>query len=238
MIRLSSVRPITTTPDHIQDATITPTAPAGNTLLAAVEQPPSIHRLVVLVPDADVDETRLATKLWSMALGLGLNLLLLGLARDTFREARALRRLATIASITRDKRIHLETRVAIGTHWESAIQSVWQEGDLLVCHAEQRKSAFGIDREPLAPVLASTLKVPVYALAGFYPELPPELPEGMRQILTTLPLVLIIAVFLVVLIGIQQFTSGLLQTGLFCLAIIIAYGLIAAWETFVTYQNN
>ncbi len=238
MIRLSAARPIVTTPHNLKDEVVVSVIPVENASLATVDQPPAIRRLVVLVPDVDVDETRFATKLWSMALGLGLNLVFLGLARDTFREARVVRRLATLAAITCDKRIQVETRVATGTRWEPAIRSIWQAGDLLVCHAEQSKSVFGIGREPLASALASKLKVPVYALAGFYPELPPELPEGVRQIFAALPLVAIITVFFFVLVGIQRLTTGLVQTGLLCLSVIVTYSLIAAWETFVTSQNN
>ena len=238
MIRLSPAQPITALPDYAENTAVASTIQAQSALPASAEQAPPIQRLVVLVPDADVDEARFAAKLWSMASGPGLNIVLLSLVRNTFREASVQRRLTTIAAITRDKRTHVEIRLGVGAHWESLIQSIWQTGDLLVCHAEQSKSVFGIGREPLAPVLASTLKVPVYALAGFYPELPPELPEGVRQIFATVPLVAIVTAFFFVLAGIQRLTTGLVQTGLFCLSVIVAYGLIAAWETFVAYQNN
>lgn len=238
MIRVSSAQPLTVSPDYAENTAVASTIQAKNALPASAEQAPPVQRLVVLVPDAEVDEARFAAKLWTMASGPGLNIILLSLVRDTFREASVQRRLTTVAAITRDKRTHVETRLGIGARWEPLIQSVWQAGDLLVCHAEQSKSVFGIGREPLAPALASTLKVPVYALAGFYPELPPELPEGVRQIFATVPLVAVMTAFFFVLAGIQRLTTGLVQTGLFCLSVIAAYGLIAAWETFVAHQNN
>lgn len=232
MIRSSSTWPITATQDYTEARPITPTIPAE-----AASQPPPLKRLVVLVPDAEVDEARLATKLWSMASGPGLNLLLLGLSRDSSREARLQRRLATIASIARDRRTQVDSRVSVSTRWESLIQSVWQAGDLLVCHAEQSSSVFGIGREPLAPVLASRLKVPVFAVAGFYPDLPPDLPEWASRIIAIVPLILFFAGFIVALIGIQRFTTGPAQTVLLCLAVIIEYVLIAAWETFLTRRG-
>jgi hypothetical protein len=238
MIRVSSAQPITVSPDYAKNIASAPAIRAESAPPASAEQAPPVQRLVVLVPDAEVDEARLAAKLWTMASGPGLNIILLSLVRNTFREASVQRRLTTIAAITRDKRTHVEVRLGAGAHWESLIQSIWQTGDLLVCHAEQSKSVIGIGREPLAPVLASALKVPVYALAGFYPELPPELPESVGQVFAAAPLVAIVTAFFFVLAGIQRLTAGLVQTVLFCLSVIIVYGLIATWETLVAYHNN
>lgn len=211
--------------------------PTGTAPRPPAESPLTVQRLVVLVPDSEVEEGRLATKLWSMASGLGLSILLLGLVRDSFREPRVQRRLAAIASIARDKHTQVDSRVGIGGRWEPLIQSVWRAGDLLVCHAEQSRSVFGIGREPLAPAIASTLKIPVYAVAGFYPELPPDLPEWAGRLLAILPLAVLLAGFLVVLVGIQRFTTGPAQTVLLCLAVVTEYVLIAAWETFATHQS-
>jgi hypothetical protein len=237
MSQLSSTRSVTTTAGYLNDS-VTPAV--GSDLQQAVERPasrPPLLRLVVLVPDADLSEGRLANKLWSMASPPGLDILLLGLVRNTFREACAQRRLAAIASIARDKRTRVETRVAIGAGWEPLIRSVWQTGDLLVCHTEQNKTVYGIGREPLAPALASRLKIPVYAVSGFCPHLPPDWPEWLSQVFAILPLIVLLAGFLVALVGIQRFTTGPAQPVLLCLAVVIEYVLIAAWETFVTHRS-
>lgn len=237
MLPLSSTRPITAPRDYIEGIPVVPTIPTARAPRSAVDQMVAVRRLVVLVPDAEVDESRLATRLWSMASGPGLSILLLGMVRDTFREAGAQRRLATLAAIARDKRTQVDARVGIGTRWEPLVQSVWQPGDLLVCHAEQSKSILGIRREPLAPALAANLNIPVYAVAGFYPELPPDLPEWISRSLGVVPVVLLLAGFLAALAAIQRLTTGPVQTVLLCLAVVIEYVLIAAWETFATRQS-
>ncbi len=213
--------------------TLTPTLPA-----AAEPFSSPIQRLVVLTPDAEVNESRLAAKLWSMASTSGQTILLLGLARDMDREARVRRRLASLSAIVRDKRTRVETRIGLGARWAPLVQSVWQAGDLLVCHAEQSQPTWGgLGREPLALALATKLKIPVYAVAGFYPHLPPELPEWVSRSLALLPLVAILIIFLLIQFGIQRFTTGWAQTALLFLSVVVEYVLMAAWETFVARQS-
>src|SRR5215469_11747023 len=59
------------------------------------------RRMVVLVPDVDLDEAVLARRVWSLAAGGRLAVLYVGLAASTTEEPQARRRLATLAALTR-----------------------------------------------------------------------------------------------------------------------------------------
>jgi hypothetical protein len=43
--------------------------------------------------------------------------------------------------------------------------------------------------------------------------------------------------FMAALVAIQRFTTGWAQIALLCLAVVIEYGLIAAWETFAARHS-
>ena len=56
--------------------------PLAQPLVAASRLAPTIRRLVVLIPDADADETELSQHIWSMVGRRELSVLFLGLSRD------------------------------------------------------------------------------------------------------------------------------------------------------------
>lgn len=203
------------------------------TVQQLTEQTPPVQRLIVLIPDANVDEEQLGGKLWSIASETGVNILLLSRVNDIYHEARTRLRLDAIAAITRDKDIQVETCLSTTGSWEPLIRSVWQADDLVVCQSEEYESFLGLKRQPLASALASSLKVPVYALTGFYPNLAPDKPNLSKQIFTSLPLVTILLGFFVLLASIQQIGVIWLQALFLCFSVIVVYGLILAWENFV-----
>ncbi len=124
----------------------------------------TVRRLVVLVPAADVDEVELARRIWELAAPSGLAVLFLGLCAQIAEEPAMQRRLVTLASLTRDARIPLETRIEFGRDWLRRIKPIHRPGDVIICHAEQTT---GLRHRPLSRALES-LGGPVWTLAGFY----------------------------------------------------------------------
>ncbi len=128
---------------------------------------PPTRRLVVLVPELDLDETALARRIWSLAAPSKLAVLYLSLSRMTSEEMHARRRLATLAALTRDDGIQVSTALATEADWLGALRPRQQNGDLMVCHAEQTASSW-CGARPLGKVLCQTLQAPVQLLEGFY----------------------------------------------------------------------
>lgn len=184
---------------------------------------PPFHRLVVLVPDMDLDETRLAHYIWSLASPCYLDVLFLSLYRDAEAELRARRRLAILAAITRDDRIRVESRVYPASKWEKAIRAVWQPGDIVLCHAEQTDAVRELRRTPSA----TTPKFPLVVLYGFsQPEDGPWRKPTARWASWLVPLVIIVS-FALFQIRLERVVSeNGMRTLLLCASVTLEFGLI------------
>ena len=215
-----------------------PTPSAVGALLIPADQPlPPARRLVVLVPNVDVDEAELATRIWSLASPRWLEVLFLSIFRSPETESLARRRLTLLAAITSDDRTHVETRLEPGGNWIQIVRRHWQPGDLIVCHAEQMLSGWSGGRRSLAKAIVSALNNPVYVLSGFYPELPTERPKWLARLLAWLPAFALLVIFFMLQVRITQGTTGWVQTALLCLSVIVEFGLIGAWEHFLIVRN-
>jgi hypothetical protein len=190
------------------------------------------RRLVVLVPDMDVDEASLATRIWSMAAPRHMQVLFLGTLRHEQERYRARRRLALIAAITRDRATHVESQLVLSADSLAAALAVCQPGDIFVCHSEQMVSSWKSKPIPLAQKLLSVVNAPIYVLSGFYPNLGNEGPNWMRA-LTWLPPMLLVIVGFAVQVRLAQATSGWLQTAVLGLSVIAEFVLVAAWERYL-----
>ncbi len=210
---------------------------AGALLILADQPLPPARRLIVLVPDTDVDESELATRIWSLASPRGLAVLYLGMIRDVRAESLTRRRLITLAAITRDDWAHVETRLEFEGQWVQVVRRIWEPGDLIVCHAEQALSGGNLKRRSLAQSLVAALNTPVYVLSGFYPELPTEQPKWLARLLAWLPPSGILVIFFALQVRMTQATWGWIQTALLCLSVIVEFGLIGAWEHFLIVRN-
>ncbi|MBI3760633.1 MAG: hypothetical protein HY260_02050 [Chloroflexi bacterium] len=202
--------------------TLPKSSPVAGLLIPQGEPLPPARRLVVLVAEADVNESELARRIWSLAAPRGIDVLYLGLAPDSREESPARRRLATLAAITRDNRIQVETRLDL--------EQDWQPGDLIVCHAEQAVRVRGLRRKPLAETILSARRAPVYVLSGFYPKLPLDQPgRWTRLIRDALPFGILV-VFCGIQVKISDVTSGWVSIVLLCLSVLVELGLILAWN--------
>src|SRR5258708_23193606 len=125
------------------------------------------RRLVVLVPDLDLDDAALARRIWNLAAPNKLAVLYLGLSTSASEEPHARRQLATIAALTRDDWVKTRTRLAMETDWVAALRPLLRKDDLIVCHSEQTARGWRGSR-PLGAALCQTLQAPVQLLEGFY----------------------------------------------------------------------
>jgi len=193
---------------------------------------PPARRLMVLIPDQDTDETELARRIWALASPRGLAVVYLGLNRDFATESRARRRLATLAAVTRDDRVNVQTRLEVGVDWMRAVRALWRSGDLVVCHAEQMVRAGGLWRKPLGQALVSDLKAPVYLFSGFYSELPmPSASLTARALSWLIPLAILVGFFLIQ-VQIDQAVTGWLRTTLLSLSVVAEFGMVLIWNRF------
>jgi hypothetical protein len=220
-------------PASLNSASLAAPESAANLLAPTSRFAPTVRRLVVLIPDADTDESGLAQQIWSIASRRELSVLLLGLSKNAGSGPRARSRLATLAALARDKTVYVETKLEIGADWLQALRGVHRHSDLIVCHAEQHIAQWGHRRKPLGHWIAKELNEPVCVLADFYPGLPPDhLSPASRFIAGAVPFLILFA-FTAIQILIHQTTRGTASILLMSASVLIEYGLIGAWHFLV-----
>lgn len=122
------------------------------------------RRLVILVPDNELDEQGLSTQVWQMASRGALEVLFLSLPPEPETEAYLRCRLSGIAAMTRDDQVPVSLSVSPEKSWLEAVERVWQPGDLLVCFRNQTVNSRFIGRTSLGARLCEALGTPVYCM--------------------------------------------------------------------------
>jgi len=183
------------------------------------------HRLIILIP-TDSDCTALTRRIWRLANETSSDVQLLGLGKDTAQELSLRRDLATMSALIQDAKVLVKTRVEIGTNWLDAVKRNYQEGDMIVCIAEQ---SIGIRRRPLSQILESNFKVPIYILSNSGPT--QSQPNMLTQIIAWSGFVGIIAGFFLLQMKIVQMPDDWFQTLLSVLLLIPEFGLILLWNS-------
>ena len=134
-----------------------------------MSRPGPARRLIVLVPDADVDYAAATRRVWKLAVEMESRILFIGLCKDAADEPGLRRHLITMTAMVQDGKASAEACVEIGTSWIMTVKRNYQPGDLVVCFPEQ---GAGLLQKPLSQVLQSSLKMPVYFISGIFPEKP------------------------------------------------------------------
>jgi len=182
----------------------------------------SARRLVVLIPNLDIDEAEIAREVWKLAFPPELAVLFLGLCPNVNEEPRVRRRLATIAALTRDTKVPVEIQLEFGRNWIRKLMSVLEAGDIVVCHAEQRT---GIWRQPLELALAR-LNVPVLTLKGFIPSMYKSSSTFLRESVFWLVTIAVLFVFFLFQIRIVRISEEWVKDTLLSLSVLIEFGLV------------
>jgi hypothetical protein len=187
----------------------------------------SVRRLIVLVPNWDVDEVELARQVWELAVPLRLAVLFLGLCQDLTEELSMHRRLATLASLTRDPRLSVETRLEIGRNLPRKLKAIYTPGDVVVCHAEQRA---GLWRIPLHEALAK-LEAPIWTLEGNDPSMKPSAFTGIKEVIFWLISIAIMVVFFWIQVSIVRMSKDWAHSALLYFSVLSEIALLWIWHS-------
>lgn len=186
----------------------------------------SMDRLVVLIPNLDIDEADIAREIWNLAFPPGLTVLFLGLCPNVNEEPRVRRRLATLAALTRDQRVSVEIQLEFGRNWIKKLKTVLKAGDMVVCHAEQQA---GIWRQPLELAL-SHLNIPILTLKGFVPSMYESSSTFLRELVFWSVSIAVLFVFFLSQIRILRISEEWAKDTLLSLSILIEFGLLGIWN--------
>ena len=138
----------------------------------AVEQlsPNSVHsstrRLVVIVPDGELNEIHFAHQVWELAQVHRSNVLFFTVARNDDELMSAQHRMTHLAAATHDFRTPVSTQVDYQTSWTRSLKRILRPEDLVVCQADQSITSLGFLHKPLLELLVQQFSVPVYTLSS------------------------------------------------------------------------
>ena len=183
------------------------------------------HRLIVLIPP-DSDCSGITRRLCKLAVETNSDIDLLGVCKDPSQEPALRRELVTVAALIRDTEVYVDIKLDIESSWVEAVKNIYQDGDMIVCIAEQ---TVGLRRRPLSQVLESTLKAPIYILSDAKPAA--GLSTLLSQVIAWSGFLGIIAGFFLLQVKITQLPKDWSQTLLFILLLIPELGLIWVWNS-------
>jgi hypothetical protein len=189
-----------------------------------------IQRLVVLVPEGEIDENAFARRIWQLAVSLSLNIMYLAKALDDHQAVYQRRRLAGLAFITSDEGIQVQACVSTELSWTKALEKTQLPGDLLVCLASHQIPNHIIGRISLGKLLSKSVSVPVYTLAGLKIGLALYQRQRIKEILAWTTSLILLAIFFGLQAEIVHFTVGTTSTILLCLSVLV--------EVFSIYKIN
>jgi hypothetical protein len=182
--------------------------------------------LVVLVPGLELDEVELARRVWEFASTPHLAVLFLALCEDEQGEMRIRRRLATLTALTRDDRIVIETHLDYGRNWMRKVKDVLQEGDIVICYANQT-----VDRgQKLLHELLAEMGVAVWPIKGLDVTSLQARRKPLKELLFWPGSVAIIAACLWLQIQILTISEIWAQNTLLYLSIPFELGLLWFWN--------
>lgn len=184
-----------------------------------------IHRLVVLVPNADLDYAAATRRVWELAGEWGAHILFIGLCNDTLEESSLRRHLVTMTAMVQDGRASAEAKIETASNWVAVAKRNYQMGDLIVCFAEQHT---GLQQKPLTQILQSNLNIPVYVLTGLFSQKPKL--TWFSNVIAWSGFIGIILGFSALQVRIIQLPSDWFQNVALILSIIPEYWLILAWN--------
>ena len=198
----------------------------------------TIDRLIVLVPNRGLDSLTLARAVWNLTQPCHIPVMYVALSgRSAEDDIAARMRLTTLAAMTRDDDVQVDTHIEAAESWTHAVHEIWKAGDAVVCMAEHKVPLRLGGEYPLWQVLECLLDVPVYVLPGIYnPQGAAVDPrrDDLSHTLKTLsrllvPLVIVGSFFLMQL-RIGSMTAGFSRVEYLGLSGLVEVGLIGAWR--------
>jgi hypothetical protein len=138
--------------------------------------PHQIRQLLVLLPNAEINEAQLAHTLWTLAGEHHASVHILALINDWADEAQVRLRVALLIALLHGSGIEpAEHYERDSTDWISIVRRLYQPGDVIVCHAEQtlplNNGRLPPHFSPLSTHIAM-LHMPVCELRGAIKQMP------------------------------------------------------------------
>jgi hypothetical protein len=183
-------------------------------------------RLVVMVPNGNIDENEFAHRIWKLASIASLPIHFLAFSVDRDSSAYWHSRLATIAAVTSFGQVKTSTGIIAGNGWLRSLRRMLRPGDLLVCLNEHQVPYRIFGQRVLGEYLSTSLDVPVYLMNDLDVDASSFWLSRLKGAFSWFASFAIILVFALIQIWIDQTTADPTSTILLCLSVIIEFLLI------------
>lgn len=204
--------------------------PAVPQILTENDPLPPSQRLVVILPDANINVLSLPKRIWELAAPDRRQVLLMIKPCREENEFYTRMNLVTLSAMLRDTRVHVETRLVLGTQIDQAARQCAQPEDIFVCFEEHQVSRY-LKKKRLADLLAKKTGLPVYTLKGSVMEMTDPISVMQKDALLLILCMALLVVFFILQVWIDKNTSGVLRGSLQMISVFIEVSLIAAIST-------
>jgi hypothetical protein len=186
------------------------------------------QRVIVLVPDAEIDLAYAAKKIWEIAASVKGSIRLVGLCADSHREPGLYRQLVTLSALMENGKIPVHSSIEFGSNWQTVLRTEWRQGDIIVCFSGV---SVGFSRKPLSQILESTTQSTVHVIDGLAPQAHSSPSERVSNTFAWIgSIVIVIGLFWLQTI-ITHLPSAWERTLLLSISVFAGFGMIWIWNS-------
>jgi len=187
------------------------------------------RRLVVLVPDQDLDAINFCRAIRSLAVPGFLDVYLVTVVHNEESELASRRRLATMATLVRDFDYQVETQVVWNRSWIGALRDLTRSDDVLLYPPEMTVRKGLRSLEPLGDAINRQLGLTARPMPGFYQKSRPEIKRFLQMIGYWVVILGILAGFFVLESDVTTVDTGWIAKLLLILLMVAEVGTIYLW---------
>jgi len=187
------------------------------------------RRMVVLVPDQDLDAVNFGRAIHSLAVSRFMDVLLVTAVHNRESELASRRRLATIRALVRDFDYEVETQVVWNRSWIGALRDLTRPDDVLLYPPEMNVRKGLRSQEPLGDAIQRQLNLTARPMPGFYQKSRPDVKHFLVMIGYWVVILGILAGFFVLESDVTTVATGWISQMLLILLMVVEIGTIYLW---------
>jgi hypothetical protein len=192
-------------------------------------------KLLVLVPEDELDETRYARKARALAEAQKLNIRFIGLIQSQEMESQMRRKLVTLSGIAGSESVAADFMEIDSSSWVEIIRKESNSQDFILCPEEFNADSF-LNNENCD--LRVEMAGKIYLAPGMMPsERQERLERATRNVLNWIGILAIITVGFLLEVNFDRQTVGLARTLTEIIVFTAEIGILWWWNTFVNRLN-
>jgi hypothetical protein len=192
-------------------------------------------RLIVLVPTGLAGSPDLAKKIYWLALRYQCDVLYLASVDDEDEKLSVSRSMATMKALTSNELVAVRTKLTYEKDWLKILKEVCLPGDRIICHEEQFVRTGFLKAVPIRDSLSEVFNGPIVTISGLYHPWRVISRKWLYRLLFWLASPLILALFTLLEIQIDQTIQGLTRTILLLAVLVVEVWTFWAWNHLPKY---